>query len=90
MSTESADPATSRSESTVDIMAAVIAASRIAPSVAGRTAVASIGIARSPVGRFGKSTTAASESTKTIRFRLVTAMMVSRMPRRMVRMSRIA
>ena len=90
MSTDNADPATINRESTVDIMAAVIAASMIAPSVAGRTAVAIIGMARSPVASDGKSTIDDSASTKTRRLmpRIIT--MAKSTPRRIVRMSFIA
>jgi hypothetical protein len=90
MSCASAEPATISSESTVDIMAAVTAASSSAPRNGGSTARATIGIARSPVASAGKSTIAHSASTKTIRFITVVATIASRMPRRMVGRSRIA
>ena len=81
MSTDSAEPATISNESTVDIMAAVIAASMMAPSVAGRTAVATIGMARSPVGSAGKSTIAESAKTKTSRLIARIMMIAKRTPR---------
>lgn len=58
MASDRAGPATMSSESTVDIMAAVMAASMSVPTTAGRTVRATSGIARSPVGRLGKRSSA--------------------------------
>ncbi len=90
MSHEIAAPATISSESTVDIIAAVIAASRIAPRTGGSTALAIIGMAMSPLGRTGNNTMLPSATTKISRFMPLAATIASRMPRRIVRRSFIA
>ena len=87
---ESADPATRSRESTVDMIAETMAASRIVPRTGGSAKEAMSGMARSEPGSAGKRPMAASATRKTSRFTPVATVMARKRPRRISRRSRIA